>query len=76
MSEIFKLKDFVPNLTGETLRSQEKIYVEYDGLSDTFSLRVNSTSEITPEEASTLVSLLMEGQRIRGEYFKHRKNGA
>jgi hypothetical protein len=74
-TEIFKIADY-RNLDGGSIgrASLDKIFVEYNSDDDLFNLQMSSTNEITPEEASCVVSLLMEAQRIRAEYFRKNKH--
>jgi len=59
-------------LHGETIdRSHlNKIYAEYDRVDDMIDLKLSTTNSITPEEATTVISLLAEVLRMRADFKK------
>lgn len=68
LEHVLNFEDF-KNLSFDR-SSLENIAVEYDKDTDLFNLRINNTHEIRPEEATTIISLLAEGLRLRADFMK------
>lgn len=71
LEHILNFEDFKSHSIDRS--SLRKIYVEYDREQDLIDLRISTTHEIKPEEATTIISLLAEALRLRADF---REKGA